>query len=102
VKFWPALATGAIGGILAFADCAPYACITIWEAFRRREQAAGEDWHQRIQKAATLVTATYGIAGLKYAMDLNGFYGGPPRLPLSPAPPEARTAIEAAFHGIRS
>jgi 4-hydroxy-2-oxoglutarate aldolase len=102
ITFWPALATGVAGGILAFADCAPYACITLWEAFRTREHAAGEDWHNRIQKPATLVAATYGIPGLKYAMDLNGFYGGPPRLPLSPLGPEGRAAIEAAFHGIRS
>lgn len=100
--FWPALKVGAAGGILAFADCAPYACVTIWEAFRTREYEAAEDWQNRILLAAKLVTATYGIPGLKYAMDLNGFYGGPPRLPLVPASTEARAEIERAMHGIRS
>ncbi len=33
--FWKALQSGASGGILAFANAAPYACLTIWEAFRR-------------------------------------------------------------------
>jgi 4-hydroxy-2-oxoglutarate aldolase len=100
--FWPALKAGAAGGILAFANCAPYACVTIWEAFRTREYEAAEDWQNRIQLAAKLVTATYGIPGLKYAMDLNGYYGGPPRLPLVPASPEAKSEIEKSLDGIRS
>jgi 4-hydroxy-2-oxoglutarate aldolase len=100
--FWPALQAGAAGGILAFSDCAPYACITIWEAFRTREFEAAEDWQNRILLAARLVTATHGIPGLKHAMDLNGFYGGPPRLPLAPTGAAGRAEIEAAFHGIKS
>jgi 4-hydroxy-2-oxoglutarate aldolase len=100
--FWPALKAGAAGGILAFANCAPYACVTIWEAFRTREYEAAEDWQNRIQLAAKLVTATYGIPGLKYAMDLNGYYGGPPRLPFVPASPEAKSEIEKSLDGIRS
>ena len=31
------------------------------------------------------VTARYGIGGMKAAMDLAGFYGGVPRLPIQPA-----------------
>jgi 4-hydroxy-2-oxoglutarate aldolase len=100
--FWPALQAGAAGGILAFADCAPYACVTIWEAFRTREYEAAKDWQNRILLAAKLVTATYGIPGLKYAMDLNGFYGGPPRLPLVPLASDARQEIEKALDGIKS
>lgn len=100
--FWPALQAGATGGILAFANCAPYACVTIWEAFRTREYEAAEDWQNRILLAAKLVTATHGIPGLKYAMDLNGYYGGPPRLPLVAASPEAQAEIEKSLNGIRS
>jgi len=32
---------------------------------------------------------------------LNGFYGGPCRLPLGPLRPEARAEIATAFDGIR-
>ena len=56
----------------------------------------------RILLAAKLTTATYGVPGLKYAMDLNGYYGGPPRLPLTPASAEAKAEIERAFDGIKS
>ena len=31
-----------------------------------------------------IVTSKYGVAGLKAAMDLLGYFGGLPRLPLSP------------------
>ena len=102
VTFWSALKLGATGAILAFANAAPYACVTIWEAFRTREYEAAEDWQNRIFNAARLTAPVYGIPGLKHAMDLNGYYGGPPRLPLVPCGPEARAEIEQALEGIKS
>jgi 4-hydroxy-2-oxoglutarate aldolase len=98
---WPSLQAGAAGAVLAFANAAPYATITIWEAHRTREAEAGKDWQARISRAAQLVTTKYGVPGLKHAMDLNGYYGGPPRLPLAPATLEAQREIEAAFSDIR-
>jgi 4-hydroxy-2-oxoglutarate aldolase len=97
-----ALDIGATGGILAIANALPYACVTIWEAFRRRENEAARDWQARMLRACELVPAKHGIAGLKHAMDLNGYYGGSPRLPLVPPSTEARSEIEAAFEGLRS
>ena len=97
---WPSLQAGAVGAVLAFANASPYATITIWEAHRTRETEAGWDWQGRIARAARLVTVKYGIPGLKYAMDLNGYYGGIPRLPLVPIGPEARKEIEEAFEGL--
>ena len=98
---WPSLQMGAAGAVLAFANAAPYACITIWEAHRTREHEAGLDWQNRIGRAAWLVTVKYGIPGLKYAMDVNGYYGGPCRSPLAPLRPEAKREIEAAFENLR-
>jgi 4-hydroxy-2-oxoglutarate aldolase len=98
---WPSLQAGAVGAVLAFANAAPYATITIWEAHRTREAEAGKDWQARISRAAQLVTTKYGVPGLKHAMDLNGYYGGPPRLPLAPATPEVQREIAAAFAEIK-
>ncbi|MBL8227842.1 MAG: dihydrodipicolinate synthase family protein [Bryobacterales bacterium] len=98
---WPSFAVGAVGAVLAFANAAPYACITIWEAHRTREVEAAKDWQERIMRAARLVTTRYGVPGLKYAMELNGYYGGPPRLPLTVLGPEAKREIEDAFREIR-
>ena len=97
----PSFAAGAVGAVLAFANAAPYACITIWEAHRSRELDAARDWQNRIAKAAQLVTTKYGVPGLKHAMDQMGYYGGPPRLPLVTPTPEAKTEIESAFAGLR-
>ena len=98
---WPSLLMGACGAILAYANAAPYSTIAIWEAFRTRDEAAGMDWQNRIGRPSALVTTRYGIPGLKYAMDLNGYYGGPPRLPLVPPSPEAKQEIEAAFQDLK-
>ena len=98
---WPSLMVGAVGAILAFANAAPYACISIYEAFRTREHEAADDLQRGVTPAAVAVTTGYGVPGLKYAMDLNGYYGGPPRLPLLPVGPEAKREIEEAFRDVK-
>ncbi|HEX3878207.1 MAG TPA: dihydrodipicolinate synthase family protein [Bryobacteraceae bacterium] len=98
---WPSLLMGACGAILAYANAAPYSVIAIWEAHRQRDEAAGLDWQNRIGKPSALVTVKYGIPGLKYAMDLNGYYGGPPRLPLCVPTAEAKREIETAFEDLK-
>ncbi len=100
-SLWDSLRAGASGAVLGFASAAPYACILIWEAFRTREEEAGRDWQNRIRPAAELVTSKYGIPGLKHAMDLNGYHGGPCRLPLRPLAPGAKREIAAAFENLR-
>jgi len=102
VSFGEALEIGASGAILAIANALPYACVTIWEAFRSRQQEACKDWQTRLLPASKIIAAKYGIPGLKYAMDLNGYYGGPPRLPFVPPSNEAKAEIAQAFDGLRS
>src|SRR5579862_5750392 len=88
-QVWESLKAGANGAALAFCSIAPYATIAIWEAFRTREEEAGLDWQARITHPSLLITDMYGVPGLKHAMDLNGYYGGPARLPFSPVGAEA-------------
>ena len=98
---WPSFQVGAVGAVLAFANAAPYATITIWEAHRTREVEAAKDWQNRIGRAAMLVTSKHGVPGLKHAMDLNGYYGGPPRLPLTPVDSAAQQEIAEAFRELK-
>ncbi len=98
---WNDLQAGAAGAVLGVASAIPYAAIAVWEAFRTREEEAGLDWQARILEPADLVTRRYGAAGLKHAMDLNGYYGGPSRLPQSPLDGGAREAIERAFQALK-
>jgi len=97
----PSFAVGCSGAVLAFANAAPYATVSIWEAHRTREPEAALDWQNRISHAAYLVTTKHGVPGLKYAMDLAGYYGGPPRLPLTVLCPAAKKEIEEAFADLR-
>ena len=97
----PALAAGASGAILALANAAPYACISIWEANRTREAGAAMDWQRRIEKPSRISSVKHGIPGLKHAMDLMGYYGGPPRLPFVAPSPQAKLEIEEAFADLR-
>jgi 4-hydroxy-2-oxoglutarate aldolase len=54
---------------------------------------------RRLTPIARSIGGTYGVAGLKAALDLLGYAGGPPRPPLRPASPAAidiiRTQLEA-------
>src|ERR1700733_13778340 len=100
-QVWESLKAGANGAALAFGSVAPYATIAIWEAFRTREEEAGLDWQARITHPSILVTDMYGVPGLKHAMDLNGYYGGPPRLPFVPVSQDARREIEDAFRDLK-
>ena len=76
------LAVGAVGGILALANIAPQMgqeLVRLFEAGARDEAAALQ---QRMIPVNNAVTARFGIAGLKAAMDMLGYYGGPVRSPL--------------------
>lgn len=73
---WESLKSGASGAILSSAAANPFAAVLVWEAFRTREEEAGIDWQSRIADPVS-------IRALKTAMDVAGYYGGPPRLPLS-------------------
>jgi 4-hydroxy-2-oxoglutarate aldolase len=96
-----AFGEGATAAAPALANAAPFAAISIWEAHRTREAEAAVDWQTRIAKVVELIDAKYGIPGLKHAMDLNGYYGGIPRLPLATPTPDARKEIEIALDGIK-
>ncbi|MBZ5605130.1 MAG: dihydrodipicolinate synthase family protein [Acidobacteriia bacterium] len=98
-KLAEAFAAGASAAIADIANAAPYAAISIWEAHRTREYDAAIDWQNRIARAVELTSSN--PAALKHAMDLNGYYGGPPRLPLIGLTPDARREIEAAFDGLK-
>ena len=80
----PSLQVGAVGAILAFADAAPTACYEIYAAWKEGDLELARLKQARIAKAAQRVVGELGIPGMKHAMDFNGYFGGPVRLPLLP------------------
>jgi 4-hydroxy-2-oxoglutarate aldolase len=92
---YPALCLGASGGILAVACCAPRPAAALYRAFAAGDHARARALQEALAPLAVAVTATYGVAGLKLAMDLAGFRGGDVRAPLLPAPAAAREELRA-------
>ncbi|OHB68843.1 MAG: hypothetical protein A2Y77_15535 [Planctomycetes bacterium RBG_13_62_9] len=92
-SFYPSLHIGAAGGVLSIANIAPDACVELYELFlqgmydRARELSAG------LIRLNQAVSGTWGVAGVKAAMDLVGLRGGKPREPLMPAPDDAVAQI---------
>ncbi len=93
---WPALAAGVEATILALGDVIPAACAALWQAGLARDWTHGLQRQQRIMSLA-LASAQGGVPAIKAAMDLAGFYGGPPRLPLQPLPAADRARLAAAL-----
>src|SRR5579884_4432191 len=101
-RLLPALEAGAVGAVLAFADPAPTACYEVYAAWKEKDEELAKLKQDRISAAATRVGSELGIAGLKYAMDLNGYYGGTPRLPLLPLTAELKAEVERLMADIRN
>jgi 4-hydroxy-2-oxoglutarate aldolase len=95
--FYPALCLGAQGGILAVACVAPKWCVSLYEAFLAGDHAASCQIQLSLLKLNRLITAEYGIGGLKAALDQMGYFGGLPRQPLKPPEPEALGQIAQAL-----
>jgi 4-hydroxy-2-oxoglutarate aldolase len=101
-KLEPSLAVGAVGAVLAFADCAPTACYEIYAAWKDGDVNLAREKQQRIAAAATRVVGELSVPGVKYAMDFNGYYGGPGRLPMLPLTGEVKVEIETLMENIRN
>jgi len=101
-KFEASLEAGAVGGVLAFADAAPTACYEILAAWKEGDRELACLKQERIAKASERVVGELGIPGVKYAMDLNGYFGGTARLPLLPLTADVRSEIEQWMSDIRN
>lgn len=80
--FFPGLAVGAVGGILALANIAPDQCLELHRLFTTGMWTEAAELQRRMIPVNAAVTARFGIAGLKAALDMVGYYGGPVRSPL--------------------
>jgi 4-hydroxy-2-oxoglutarate aldolase len=100
--FADALRAGARGGILAVGCCAPEICLEIFRAFQANENDRATELQNRLTPLARAVTKTYGIGGLKAAMEMAGLTGGAVRAPLVSPGDEARTEIEKLLRATTS
>jgi dihydrodipicolinate synthase/N-acetylneuraminate lyase len=96
------LQAGASGAIVAFADFAPQACHEIYQAWKDHDLPLAEEKQQRILAAGSRIVSDLGIAGIKYACDFNGYYGGRARSPLLPLTAAEKAEIEQLLTDIRN
>jgi 4-hydroxy-2-oxoglutarate aldolase len=95
--FSEALQAGARAGILAVGCVAPQLCVAIYEAVQAGDIDRASTLQAALTPLARAVTKTYGIGGLKVALEMSGFFGGPVRAPLQRPGEDARKEIAQLF-----
>ncbi|MBV9088246.1 MAG: dihydrodipicolinate synthase family protein, partial [Acidobacteriaceae bacterium] len=80
----------------------PTASFEIYAAWKEGDAKLAFEKQARVVQAATKVVGEYGVPGVKHAMDLNGYYGGPSRLPLLPLTADVKQEIERLMADIRN
>jgi 4-hydroxy-2-oxoglutarate aldolase len=84
---------GGVGGVLSIANFAPDICCRVYDLWKagKLEEARREQY--RLMTLNQRVSGKFGVAGVKAAMDIAGFYGGSPRSPLLPLTPDERQKL---------
>jgi len=97
-----ALFAGAVGAAPTFAACAPQACYEVFAAWKDNDRPLAMEKQERIREAAHFAEEILGIGGLKFGCDLNGYFGGWPRLPHLPPTGDQRTVLEHRMQSMRN
>ncbi len=97
-----ALRAGAVGAMPGFAASAPQACYEVLAAWKDGDEGLAQEKQARLLGVGERVEAELGVAGIKFGCDLNGYFGGRPRLPLLPLTGNERGEIERLMQGLRN
>jgi len=93
---------GATGAAPRLTACAPQACCEVWQAFRDSDLPLAEEKLERIKAASERMEGPQGIAATKHGCDLNGYFGGRPRLPLIALTEPQKVALERDLKALRN
>lgn len=92
---YAAMCLGAVGGVCALANVAPAQTVELYRLAKAGKHEEARALQYRLMAPNAAVTTKHGIAGLKYAADLIGIYGGPVRLPLLPLNDKEKADVQA-------
>jgi len=95
--FLSALIGGATGGVISLANAFPEITNSLYERFVDKDYEACFALNREILLLNNAVSGKGGVAAVKYAMDLAGFIGGHPRLPLLPLEETDQASIRKAL-----
>jgi len=99
--FLQGLLLGAQGGILALASVAPDHCVKLYNLFLEKKLEEALKLQLELIPLNKAIIQVYGIPGIKYALDLLGYSGGPPRLPLLPLNEKGKKHFRALLIGLK-
>ena len=97
----PLLQAGVAGALPRLSACAPQACHEVYAAFKDGNPGLAAEKAQRLAAADALLSEL-GVAGVKYACDLNGYFGGFPRLPRLPLDGADRQRVDSVMAQLRN
>lgn len=97
----PLLSAGVAGGMPPLAASAPQGCFEAYAAWKDGDLALAAERAARLAEAEA-VLQRLGPAGVKAGCDLNGYFGGQPRLPRLTLTAEQRNEVEAALSQVRN
>lgn len=94
------LIMGASGGILTLADIVPAKCVELYKLFQDGKMEKSQKLQLELIPLNKAVTQTLGVPGAKYALDLLGYFGGLPRLPLLPLDEKGKEEIKNILNNL--
>lgn len=95
------LIMGASGGILTLADIVPAKCVELYKLFQQGKMKEAQKLQLELIPLNKAVTQTLGVPGAKYALDLLGYFGELPRLPLLPLDEKGKEEIKNILINLR-
>ncbi|MCL5287840.1 MAG: dihydrodipicolinate synthase family protein [Acidobacteria bacterium] len=98
--FYPSMALGAVGGILAVADFLPELCVELYEACAKGDFDEARKLQARLIDPTITVVAKLGIPAIKFAMERVGYYGGPARRPFLPLNDAQKKEVERILEAV--
>ncbi len=97
----PTLAVGGHGTTAALANIAADELADVYEAFMAGDYERAKEAQKKVLDINAAVTSRWAVPGLKAAMDMMGYVGGRPRLPMLPLPEKDRVELAKVIEDFR-
>jgi 4-hydroxy-2-oxoglutarate aldolase len=96
-NFLQAMTMGGVGGVLSMANSFPGICVELYALLVEKKYEEAIKLNDRALRINKAISGKGGVAAVKYAMDLAGFSGGVPRLPLLPLDDDAKAGLRESL-----
>ena len=93
----PAMLAGSPGGTVSLANSFPEVALRLYHHGLAADRIGGPPCQELVTRVNAAISGSFGVPGVKAAMDLAGFVGGPPRRPLLPLTRAQRAELRAVL-----